>query len=555
MLDPALDLVLISWDGLESPAQHLQLDEPARFQLLLFDYSGKAQRPVNLPPGWPEQWCWLSRTTACKGEILEVLSTWLEVRLPPGCYLGLIDDDVVISVSQINRALERGYQLGSVCFSPTLDPAHKAWVPHMLSQGGQQPWRTVPWVDLKMSFVRVDLFAATAPFYPLSISSYGIDYFVQPYFARVFDLPGDFHVFDDIVVESNREDRSRSRIFANGLSAVEEGRRLGRLCLSHLLKQRPDLLSDAAIRRLLNLPPASAAAPVRSEVASQLWSMLRDRDQRRQLLRELNGDQDLADALLQLLLGVQGYNNSRNARISGEHFWLTVVLPRLGVRHCLDVGAAQGQYSRLLLQSLPQCRVFACEPLPQNGPQLDALAREYPQRFYPCSWALGGQEGLASLHYESARPQLATFCEGLTAIDYLANDHTVVVPVRRLDDWWLASPNPEPLDFIKIDSEGWEADILDGGAQTISRLRPVAIQLEFNRHHLFRGHTFLSLAQRLDGYGVFQLLPNRMARRDPAAPLTNLFEFSNFVFIRSDCIATVEAVVEAAAMKPQAQPR
>ena len=436
MLDPALDLVLISWDGLESPAQHLRLDEPARFQLLLFDYSGKAQRPVDLPRGWPELWCWLSRSTACKGEILELLSTWLEGRLPAGRYLGLIDDDVVISVSQINRALERGHQLGSVCFSPTLAPAlKKAWVPHMVSQGGQQPWRTVPWVELKMSFVRGDLFAATAPFYPLSISSYGIDYFVQPYFARVFDLPGDFHVFDDIVVENNREDRSGSRIFANGLSAVEEGRRLGRLCLSHLLKQRPDLLRDAAIRRLLHLPPSPAAAPVRPQVASQLWSMLRDRDQRRQLLRELNADQDLADALLELLLGVQGYNNPRNARISGEHYWLTVVLPRLGLCSCLDVGAAQGEVSRLLLEFLPESRVFACEPLPQNWPLLDALASAYPQRFFPCRWALGACSARATLHYDSMRPELATLCEGLEAIDYLANGQTTEVLVRSLDDW------------------------------------------------------------------------------------------------------------------------
>lgn len=51
----------------------------------------------------------------------------------------------------------------------------------------------------------------------------------------------------------------------------------------------------------------------------------------------------------------------------------------------------------------------------------------------------------------------------------------------------------------------------------------------------------LPLAGWLDCYGVFQLLPNRKVRRDPSAPLTNLFEFSNFVLIRSDRIADVEA--------------
>ena len=541
MLDREHDLVLISWDGLSIPALHLRLDEPAHFQLLLFDYSGKAQRPVDLPHGWPKHWHWLSRSTACKGEILAVLSNWLAEQLPVDRFIGLIDDDVVICVSQINKALERGHQLGSICFSPTLDPAHKAWVPHMVSKGAEQPWRRVPWVELKMSFVRGDLFRATAPFYPLSISSYGIDYFVQPYFARALSLPGDFLVFDDIVVEHVREDRSGSRVFANGLSAVQEGRRLGRLCLRHLVNERPDLLRDVEIRSLFNLPPLPAAKPVRSPMASELRSILQDHDRRRQLLRELNEDQELSDVLLKLLLGVQGYNNPHNVRISGEHYWLTVVLPRLGLRRCLDVGAAQGTVSRMLLQSLPQSTVFACEPLPQNWPLLDALAREHPQRFFPFRWALGACSARAPLHYDSSRPELATLCEGLEAIDYLANEQTTEVQIRSLDEWWLDTPDPEPLEFIKIDSEGWEADILDGAAGTLRQLKPVAIQLEFNRHHLFRNTTFLSLARRLEGYGVFQLLPNRMVRRDPAAPLTNLFEFSNFVFIRSDRIAEVEA--------------
>jgi hypothetical protein len=145
----------------------------------------------------------------------------------------------------------------------------------------------------------------------------------------------------------------------------------------------------------------------------------------------------------------------------------------------------------------------------------------------------------ANLHFETTRPQLATFCQGLEAIEYLANDQTVRVPIRRLDDCWLAAAKCPPIEFIKIDSEGWEAEILDGAAETLRQCRPLAIQLEFNRHHLFRGHTFLSLARRFPGYGVFQLLPERLVRRDPAAPLTNLFQFSNFVFIREDQIAAV----------------
>lgn len=274
-----------------------------------------------------------------------------------------------------------------------------------------------------------------------------------------------------------------------------------------------------------------------------LRALLSDRETRRQLLRELREDGDLADACLEVLLRLQGYNNPQNGQVSGECFFVTAVLSRLGVRHCLDVGAAQGQYSGLLLEALPRCRVFAFEPLPSNLPILKSLARKDPDRFSLFPFALGASSGEGRLHYEAARPQLATFCDGLESIDYLANDQIAVVPIRSLDDIWLTASDPQPIDFMKIDSEGWEADILDGAAKTLKQLRPMAVQLEFNRHHLFRGHTFLSLARRLEGYGVFQLLPRRLVQRDPAAPLTNLFQFSNFAFIREDCIPRIRACI------------
>lgn len=277
--------------------------------------------------------------------------------------------------------------------------------------------------------------------------------------------------------------------------------------------------------------------------ALSLRSALKDRQRRQALLQELYTDPELADNLLEILLHLQGYNNPQNGRFSGEHFFVTTVLPRLGVRHCLDVGAAQGQYSRLLLNALPQCRVAAFEPLPLNWPILEDLEQRHPQRFQLFPYALGAVAAEGSLHYESARPQLATLCEGLEAIEYLANDQVVSVPIRRLDDCWLPAADRPPIDFIKIDSEGWEAEILDGAAETLQQCRPLAIQLEFNRHHLFRGHTFLSLARCLPGYGVFQLLPERLVQRDPAAPLTNLFQFSNFAFIRDDQIEAVLPLV------------
>ena len=246
------NLVLISWDGLEQPLRLLQRDQPSSFQLLLFAYSGRALRPAELPAGCH----WLSYATHCKGEILSALVPWLQEREEHYHYIGLVDDDVALSVGQINTALALAEKLGSISFSPSLHRKDREFLPHMVSQG-QGEWRRVAWLELKMSFVRADLFLAAAPFYPLSFSGYGIDCFIHPYWARVLDLPGDFHVFDRIVVRHQRPHRSGRMTFPNGLKGLQEAQRLHRLCLRHLVGERPDLIVDPIVREGLQLPSAA----------------------------------------------------------------------------------------------------------------------------------------------------------------------------------------------------------------------------------------------------------------------------------------------------------
>ena len=265
----------------------------------------------------------------------------------------------------------------------------------------------------------------------------------------------------------------------------------------------------------------------------------------RRLLRELLADPVLNARLLKLALHARGYDNYQNGLVSGELFLVRMVLPRLGICSCLDVGAARGDYSRLLLETLPDCRVFGCEPLSANLPALEELARREPQRFMIWPWALGASTGDAWLHYNPSLLQHATLCEDLEAIDYLDNSFRERVMLRRLDDVWATVADSEGFDFIKIDSEGWEADVLDGAVATLKAYPPRAVQLEFNRHHLFRGHTLLSLSQRLPDHAMYQLLPHRLELRDPTAPLSNLFEFSNFVFIHRDLVETIGPFTQA----------
>ena len=53
------------------------------------------------------------------------------------------------------------------------------------------------------------------------------------------------------------------------------------------------------------------------------------------------------------------------------------------------------------------------------------------------------------------------------------------------------------VDYIKIDTEGYELEVIEGADELINKLRPKIIQIEFNWHQLFKGQTIYSLSQKL----------------------------------------------------------
>jgi len=78
--------------------------------------------------------------------------------------------------------------------------------------------------------------------------------------------------------------------------------------------------------------------------------------------------------------------------------------------------------------------------------------------------------------------------------------------------------------------------VLLGAKSLISQRRIKFIQLEYNWHQLFRKHTLFNLGLLLKKYDLYQLLPfgKGLVKRDIKSPETNIFHYSNFVFIRND---------------------
>ncbi|MBD0413468.1 FkbM family methyltransferase [Oryzicola mucosus] len=136
----------------------------------------------------------------------------------------------------------------------------------------------------------------------------------------------------------------------------------------------------------------------------------------------------------------------------------------------VDVGANIGSYS-ILASGAVGAKTFAFEPAEETYPKLirNVLANDLQHRISSFNFGLGAKE--EQLKFTKGRDttnHIVTAGVGVSIVD---------VVVRRLDDVLEGS---EPR-LIKIDVEGWEAEVLEGMPNTLKSSTLVAIIVETNQ--------------------------------------------------------------------------
>jgi len=244
----------------------------------------------------------------------------------------------------------------------------------------------------------------------------------------------------------------------------------------------------------------------------------------------------LNNALLHFVLRGGGYNNPNMARNGEQKFIKRISKQNLQV--CIDVGANTGGYSRTLL-SHSNTDVIAFEPLPTVFDELKKLKDLFPGRLTIVNEALGKESGEFDLYFGSSNTEFASLSKSVNEIDYVGavNKEILKIRVNTLDNYFETGiHNFNEIDLIKIDTEGYEYEVLLGAQKTIKEFRPKFIQIEYNWHQLFQGHTLFTIGSLLPGYVLFQILPygKCLLKRDARRPEPNIFHYSNFVFMRED---------------------
>lgn len=155
----------------------------------------------------------------------------------------------------------------------------------------------------------------------------------------------------------------------------------------------------------------------------------------------------------------------------------------------LDVGANIGCTSLLFAQLAS--RVVAFEPVPQTFAFWQQnIAASGHDNCVGLNVALGNENKSSHMNYAEGNRSGAFVCDSVESPDAGTG-----VEVRRLDDL-IASLDVPAVDFIKIDVEGYERKVIEGGWSTIAGNRCL-VQLELNSWCLNAMHR-VSLPDFLD---------------------------------------------------------
>mgnify|MGYP006090499665 CR=1 FL=1 len=240
---------------------------------------------------------------------------------------------------------------------------------------------------------------------------------------------------------------------------------------------------------------------------------------------------------LSLTLNAKGYKNYGSFEKTGEKKFINKISKDLSL--CLDIGANIGAYTKLLL-SETNAKIISFEPLPNAFEDLKKIEDKNLDRLKVFNYAIGEKNDILDLNYSDDKSEKASFTKDLDKLSFyeFKKNKKIKSEVVTLDYFFNKNLDllSKEIDLIKIDTEGFEFEVIIGAKQTIKTKQPKYIQIEFNWHQLFKGQTLYNFSRHLEEYDLFQILPygNDLVKVDPNRPETNIFHLSNFIYIRKD---------------------
>jgi FkbM family methyltransferase len=194
-------------------------------------------------------------------------------------------------------------------------------------------------------------------------------------------------------------------------------------------------------------------------------------------------------------LRARGYDVVRYPPFGGD---LISLVSQRKIDCVLDVGAFQGTTGRLLRDLGYRGRIVSFEPAQAN---FDHLVRESRD---DSEWevhrvGLGSESGTRELRLLSSSGSNSFLQPNELALEQLpdqfAERGSEVTEVTTLDDVFAAATASCENVFLKIDTQGWDVEVVRGARKSLSRVALLQIELAFQQTYHGQPHYIEVLAE------------------------------------------------------------
>lgn len=174
-------------------------------------------------------------------------------------------------------------------------------------------------------------------------------------------------------------------------------------------------------------------------------------------------------------------------RISKSPRYSLLGLRNLPIKTVIDVGANKGQFAKYIKPLFPEAHLYCFEPLPEPFKELKKWAEKYRnEKITAFNLALGDNEGTLEMYSPVEHSPSSSFlkttkiCESL----YPFTKKKVSIPAKMmtLDKWLRSLSNPlAPEILIKMDVEGYEDRVIQGGRGTFSNAKACILEISLDQ--------------------------------------------------------------------------
>jgi FkbM family methyltransferase len=186
----------------------------------------------------------------------------------------------------------------------------------------------------------------------------------------------------------------------------------------------------------------------------------------------------------------------------------------------VDVGANTGQYGGKLRDAGYRGWIVSLEPVRATFELLKSRASSDP-RWMTWPTALGRDAGKATINISEATVFSSVREQAAAATAFNPEARVVrreTIDVIRLDELFLTLPAGRR--FLKIDTQGYEQEVLEGGRNCLAEF--VGVQMELPIKHLYQNvwtfHDAIAFMNS-NGFEISNIIPVNYAHDDPTSLL------------------------------------